>query len=193
MTNVFNDQVQNTVFAAPDGADGQPTFRTLTANDIPATGLPVVVMTSDSANIQYTDTYFSPQFKISANTLEVGSTFRITLAADVMYAYQPALNLRFGTTGTASDPAIYPFMSAGGLNELLVTFRSIGTNANVQIVPLTAGIAPSTSNVANLKAFSSVSAQVDTTIDNYMGFTYHMGYPGVGTNIFNTCVIQQIK
>lgn len=35
MTNVFNDQIQNTVFASPDGANGQPVFRSLTANDIP--------------------------------------------------------------------------------------------------------------------------------------------------------------
>jgi len=37
LTGAFRDQNANTVLAAPSGSSGQPSFRTLTANDIPTT------------------------------------------------------------------------------------------------------------------------------------------------------------
>lgn len=192
---IFSNQTQNTILAAPDGANGQPSFRGLTANDLPSQ-LHVVVMTADTANIQYTDTYWSPQYKISANTLAVGSTFKLTVAADALYNYQPALNLRFGTTGTTTDPTLFehPYFLGTGIFEYIVTFRSVGASANVQVVPLTRIPNPG-GGLTDIvgKAYATVYTTVDTTVNNYMGFSHHMGYPGVGTNIFNTCIIQQIK
>ncbi len=155
-------------------------------------GIPSSAIAANTIDIQYTDTYFTQQFKIPANTLAPGSSFRITLFSDNLYTYQSNLNIRLGESGNVSDNSIYTTSLVGSnLSAIFIcTVRETGNVSNVVTTQITAPQLYSGSpGIIQPVQFGSVN----TYVDNYLGVSYHMGYPGVGSNIFQLAIIEQIR
>jgi hypothetical protein len=190
------NQSPNLVFASPNGVSGQPDFRSLTANDVFIDlGISAVTMNANTANIQYTDTYFTPEFKIPANAIQEATTFKITLVGGPLYLYHDQLSIRLGNSGSTSDNVAFgvSLYDPGSLGSppfiFLVTIRSGGNSSPVVTVP----ISPIAIDGSGPRWLTPQHIIVDTTQDLYLGASYYFGVPGQGTNVFELATIQQIK
>lgn len=193
--SVLNNVASNLVLASPDSPNtGYPDFRALTANDIPS-GLifPATVSTTNSVNLASgVETYFTPTFKIPANTLEVGSTFRMTLMADDIN--NSPLNIRLGANGNTMDANIFStgFAPFGPTNnptmaEFIISIRAtIGSNANVLCGLLNWYDVSGGGTGEQALQWSTV----DTTKDNFLGASFHNN---AANCVWEMVIIQQIK
>jgi hypothetical protein len=172
---LFATQNKNLVFASPDGSNGSPDFRALSANDLPLT-LSASSLTPPFANIpQNIDTYFTNVFFIPPNTLKNGSTFRITLFSNFA-AYNSenggaTLNVRMGPNGNTLDTSIFSTNLINNPNSpntfdavFLITANSNTSSTTITTVPIIS------------TAFSNTSlstAEVDATVGNHLGVSYN--------------------
>lgn len=119
LSGTFNSQTANTVFAAPNGTDGTPSFRALVAADIP----------SGSANyIQNISTGTqSASFSISGNGL-VGSNLGVGISTT------PANTLEVGGTTAASGLSGLRLTGLGAATLQSSMANTLAVNANGDVV-----------------------------------------------------------
>lgn len=166
--------------------------------------LPIAVMTAQTAPISNVEMYFTPQFFIPANTIQSGSVFQIDLISESWLqgpSNNPngfAINVKFGSTGTISDPAIWftngePDTSGLGKFQLLMVIQNTGNNSNVITTP-TGFYTPGEPGYFITNTFSTI----DTTVDNYLGATVVFAPAGssptpIGNSTFDIAIIRKIN
>lgn len=178
----FSDQAAKTVFAAPNSASGQPAFRLLTQNDLGL--LPASAITAQTANLTNTEVYFSSPFKIPANTLISGNSFRITVGGDNLINPDNnfLIHFKFGPNGNISDNSV---MDDNGNNgyycrwSCVATVRGTGNNATLVFMMLHPPEQPTSFTI------------IDTTVDNYLGISANKA--PVGNLNFDIMIIEQLK
>ena len=187
----FANQTKNTVFAAPDGADGQPSFRALTSNDI--SSLPTTVMLSDFTLDTNVQTYITPEFRIPANTLANGSVIRLIFGFDYLAGPQSDILMHAGANGNISDPVIWAWSSdvqtsslpQNAMLDALLTVRANGNSGNVQIAPL--NINGSSAEKIWVVSYVTLNTEQDICI----GFSANTLFNNSGS-YFNTFLAQQL-
>jgi len=177
MSDVFNTQPANYVLAGPvSGANAEPTFRALTANDVPSKFVTSSILTSNlSSSGAGVDTYLTPSFKIPANTLYVGATFRITVGTNDIIPFPSGageFSVRLGPNGNTSDAQIWSNSGNNGIGacaeqtaEFIVIVRSLGNNGSIVV-------RPASQLFAGTNYFTTAAAQfatANTNGDLYLG------------------------
>jgi hypothetical protein len=200
MSDVFNTQPANLVFAGPDsGADAEPTFRVLTANDLPNSFLPASVLTSNvSTSGSGIDTYITPQFEIVSNTLYDGATFHVTLGTNDIIPFVSGageFSLRLGPNGNTSDPQIWSNSGNNGSSlcgtqtvEFIITVRSPGNNAIIVV-------RPTNQLFSGLNYFTTKDAQYSIANTNntlYLGASFYTNNGSNVPTLWDTGIITQI-
>ena len=153
-------QTANTVFAAPDGLAGNPTFRTLVANDLPT----VPVNKGGTGQTSYTDGQLlignSTGNTLTKATLTAGSGISITNGSGAITIATT------GTSGVTAVTASSPLASSGG------TAPNISLSGTVGVANGGTGLTSTPSN-----------GQID--IGNGSGFTRTTLNAGSGISITN--------
>ena len=202
----------NLVYASPDSPNtGYPDFRPLTANDVPALTLAPSVLTSNTgnvANLSANGVYFSPTFEIPANTLEAGSTFKVTVISDNLAPLSSNLAVKFGTSGTLSDANVYNVFLPGyapvGVGEtgnFVAEFLLSVRSNTAQLMTAMVTPIPITGTAGDSIEYSNTSQATQTTTinvaaTNYIGTAFYnanTGFPTIGHCEFNLVVIEQVK
>lgn len=163
---------------------------------------PASAKVANSAAINTVETYISAVFPLPANTLAVGSVFRITVygTCTSTAANLSTFTIRLGTAGTVADTAVLAATctaAASGINiafkvEFLVVVRTIGAggtdvaSGSIDNTGVT-GIAATTNNVAG----NGTTAAVNTTIANFLGVSYKSA-AATTTCTFNNVVVEQV-
>lgn len=153
LQQLSTSQTANTVLAAPDGAPGVPSFRALTAGDLPAgtgsvtsvaladstgtfniTGSPVT--NSGTLTLSSYQSQSANRFLASPNGAPGAPTFRAIVAADV-----PTLNQN--TTGTASNVTGIVAVANGGTGLSTLSSGNVilgnGSSSPTFVAPGTSG------------------------------------------------------
>lgn len=133
MSDVFNTQPANEVFASPDGSSGEPGFRKLTANDVPNQLQAVFANTlTYGGNTAYIANVFLP-----ANSISNGASFKLLAwnyyaGSTSMYPFRVVL----GANGNVSDPILFQDNQYNLNNsyDITVCFLTTGQNGNVAIM-----------------------------------------------------------
>jgi hypothetical protein len=156
-----------------------------------AIGIPASSISSNGANIQYTDTYFTDPFFIPAGTLQPGSAFRISTFGGPLTLSGANLNIRMGSGGNTTDTSIYSIAPVGtGITaEFIVVVRDNTNTAPVITVPMT----PIAINNNGPQFQPNSYATIDATSNNYLGMSFHNSPPSQGPNYFIMAIVEQIK
>lgn len=147
-------------------------------------------------------TYLTQPYKVPANTLAVGSTFRITICGTCTSTVANTVTavVRIGTAGTTADTAVLSFgwlSAASGSNipfkiEAIVTIRTLtasGTvQANISVMNSgTTGIAQQTNNVNG----NGTTAAYNATVANFIGLSMSAS-AATTTMTINTATVEQV-
>lgn len=201
------------VYASPDSPNtGYPDFRLLTANDIVlAIGVAPSSLNANTSNIANTDAngvYFStPPFEIPANTLEAGSTFRITVISDNLAPLSSSLVIKFGVNGNLSDANVYKVTLPGYepmigspqtgtyVSEFLVTVRS--NTAQTMVAMTTPQFNGATGPTLSIYQPTQTST-INIAANNFLGVAFYSQNTSVQNEFIGLCeynmvVIQQVK
>jgi hypothetical protein len=160
-------------------------------------------LVSASGAINTTETYISPSFPIPANTLQVGTTYRITVAGTCTSTVGnvSTFTLRLGTAGTTADTSVCTVTCTGAttgtsvpfMAEFFVTIRSIGSGGTAMGAGkvVNSGTTGISSNGVGGGGSTATSA-VNTTVQNFLGVSYKTAL-ATTTSTFQIGVVECVK
>jgi hypothetical protein len=154
--------------------------------DIPASTLAASAVTVSTTEKQMVS------LKIPANSVKVGSAFRLTLYGVTAASGNPTFKVRMGTANTIADAtaatigAITHTVAAGGSVTFMGIFRSIGSSGTIMVngTALMGVVA----NAQSAAAPSTIT--INTTVDQFLSITVTMS---ASTFTAHTGAIETIK
>lgn len=166
----------------------------LTTGTLPAARLPGVVPAAIAVAVATSTTVETVMLAapIPANSVAVGSTFRIILFGVTAASGNPSFSVRVGGAGTIADTlaaTIGPIthtVAAGGNAEFLATFRAVGASGSVMVN----GTAQMGVVATAQTAAAPATVTVDTTAARYITLTATMS---ASTFTAHTAVTAAVK
>jgi hypothetical protein len=207
LTGTLASQTANTIFGAPDGTTGSPTFRTLVANDIPSLTAAKISDFDTQVRTSRLDQMAAPTAPVSLNSqrlLDVAAPQLPTDGVNKQYADSIAQSLNVhGAADFATNAAVsYAYASGGTLLTITtitgtdtITFgANHGLNINSQVrtgdtVTGTGLTANTTYYVTTVPALNQVKLSAafggaNATLTNGTGLSIGVtGDPGVGATL----------
>jgi hypothetical protein len=186
---------------------------TPSANDIPLADAfgtlnawitPASSIGPTSSAINTVETYLNPQFKLNANTLVAGNSYRITVTGTntSTVANLSTFTVRMGTAGTTADTSLGTVTATSattGTNipfsvSCVVTVQSIGSNGSVIFSgSLTnSGTTGINTTQTPVMVLGSPTAGMNTTGALYLGITYKSA-ASTTTSTFQQVIVEHIR
>lgn len=207
LTGTLASQTANTVFIAPDGTAGSPTFRTLVANDIPSLTAAKISNFDTQVRTSRLDQMAAPTAAVSFNSqriLDVAAPELPTDAVNKQYADSIAQSLNVhGAADYATSAAVSYAYTSGGTALTIITITGTDTitfsanhNLNINSQVRTGDVVTGTGLTANTTYYvtsepalnqvklSATFGGANATLTNGTGLSIGVtGDPGVGATL----------
>lgn len=161
---------------------------------------------ANSAAINTTETIIVGglnSFRVKANQLKVGSVIQATLQGTCTstVANASTWRIRIGTAGTTSDGAVFTaansVAAASGTNipfvaTLVMTVRTLGAAATLSGYLTLQNTGVTGISAVTLQTVAATVAAFNSTVDNWMSFTY-VAAAATTTSTFQNAFVQVVK
>ena len=165
------------------------------------------VTTAASAGINTTETIVVgglSNSKVAAHTLKVGTTIRCILngTCTASAARVSTFRVRLGTAGTTADTAIGSAATAASATtgtaipftaEIVFTVRTVGATGTIAGTLTLFNAGATGISTALVQVIALTVANLDTTVDNWLSFSYQSATTATCTCTFQNGIIEVVK